>query len=122
MVQLASAVVREFCEAAASEGGDEGEGEMPLARKRALMLEAARDVSRRVTEAKDGKGFYRLLTVLEQQWPAGVPKAAVFDDPLLKRGMDFTAVTNINHASVESVTTPLDPSVLRLRYTIRDDQ
>jgi hypothetical protein len=86
------------------------------------MLEAARDVSRRVTEAKDGKGFYRLFTVLEQQWPAGVPKAAVFDDPLLKRGMDFTAVTNINHASVESVTTPLDPSVLRLRYTIRDDQ
>lgn len=86
------------------------------------MLDAARDISRRVTEAKDGKGFYRLFTVMEQRWPGAVPKAGVFDDALLKRGMDFTAVTNINHASVESVTTPLDPSVLRVRYTIRDDQ
>ncbi|KAL2138415.1 hypothetical protein VTI28DRAFT_6849 [Corynascus sepedonium] len=116
MVQLASEPVRAFCEAAAAE--DEG---VPVQQKRALMLEAARDVSRRLREAKDGKGFYRLFTVMEQQWPAGVPKAAVFDDALLKRGMDFTAVTNINHASVESVTTPLDPSVLRLRYTIHDD-
>ncbi|SPO07730.1 related to polyketide synthase [Cephalotrichum gorgonifer] len=117
MVQLASEPVRAFCEAAAAIGEDN----VPAQRKRALMLEAARDVSRRVSEAKDGRGFYRLFTVMEQQWPAGVPKAGVFDDPLLKRGMDFTAVTNINHASVESVTTPLDPSVLRLRYTIRDD-
>ncbi|KAL2177765.1 uncharacterized protein P884DRAFT_269614 [Thermothelomyces heterothallicus CBS 202.75] len=53
--------------------------------------------------------------------PTGVPKAAVFDDALLKRAMDFTAVTDINHTSVESITTPLDPSVLRLRYTICDD-
>lgn len=119
MVQLASAPVRAFCEAAAAIGEDDT---LSAHQKRTLMLEAARDISRRVTEAKDGKGFYRLFTVMEQQWPAGVPKAGVFDDTLLKRGMDFTAVTNINHASVESVTTPLDPSVLRLRYTIRDDQ
>ena len=119
MVQLASAPVRAFCEAAAAIGE---ENDLSAHQKRILMLEAARDVSIRVTEAKDGKGFYRLFTVMEQQWPAGVPKAGVFDDPLLKRGMDFTAVTNINHASVESVTTPLDPNVLRLRYTIRDDQ
>lgn len=118
MVQLASEPMRAFCEAAAASGEDD----VPVKRKRALMLEAARDVSRRIREAKDGKGFYRLFTAMEQQWPAGVPKAAVFDDTLLKRGMDFTAVSNINHVSVESVTTPLDPSVLRLRYTIRDDQ
>jgi hypothetical protein len=120
MVQLASAAVRAFCEATTCEDGDGNV--MSAQQKRTLMLEAARDVSRRVTEAKDGRGFYRLFTVMEQQWPAGVPKPGVFDDPLLKRGMDFTAVSNINHASVESVTTPLDPSVLRLRYTIRDDQ
>jgi len=120
MVQLASAPVRAFCEAAAAIG--EENNNLSAQQKRALMLEAARDISMRVTEAKDGKGFYRLFTVMEQQWPAGVPKAGVFDDTLLKRGMDFTAVTNINHASVESVTTPLDPSALRLRYTIRDDQ
>ncbi|KAK4099533.1 hypothetical protein N658DRAFT_160221 [Parathielavia hyrcaniae] len=121
MVQLVSEPVRAFCEAAAAVLGGEGD-EQQRRKCRALMLEAARDVSRRVTEAKEGRGFYRLFTVMEQQWPAGVPKAAVFDDALLKRGMDFTAVTNINHTSVESVTTPLDPSVLRLRYTIRDDQ
>lgn len=68
----------------------------------------------RLTEAKDGKGFYRLFTVMEQRLLVEVPKAGVFDDALLKRGMDFTAVTNTNHASVESVTTPLYPSVLRL--------
>jgi len=115
MVQLASASVRLFCEAATNDI-------IPITQKRTMMLDAARDISRRVTEAKDGKGFYRLFTVMEQRWPGGVPKAGVFDDALLKRGMDFTAVTNINHASVESVTTPLDPSVLRVRYTIRDDQ
>ncbi|KAM7184358.1 hypothetical protein V8F20_012255 [Naviculisporaceae sp. PSN 640] len=117
MVQLASSQVRAFCEAAA---GDQQN--LSLSQKRHLMLEACRDLSRRVTDAKDGKGFYRLLTALEQKWPAGVPKASVFDDTLLKRGMDFTAVTNINHMSVESVTTPLDPSVLRLRYTIMDNE
>ncbi|KAK4210859.1 hypothetical protein QBC37DRAFT_27292 [Rhypophila decipiens] len=117
MVQLASSPVRAFCEAAA---GDKEN--LSVSQKRNLMLEACRDLSRRVTDAKDGKGFYRLFTVMEQQWPAEVPKASVFDDTLLKRGMDFTAVTNINHVSVEAVTTPLDPSVLRLRYTIMDDR
>lgn len=117
MVQLASGTVRVFCEAAVIDTDAS-----TAQQKRALMLEAARDISRRLREAKDGRGFYRLFTVMEQRWPAGVPKASVSDDTLLKRSLDFTAVTNINHTSVESMTTPLDPSVLRLRYTIRDDQ
>jgi hypothetical protein len=121
MVQMASEPVRRFCEAAAETTSTHGEEEVPVQSKRALMLDAARDVSRRLREAKDGKGFYRLFTAIEKQWPVDVPKATVFDDTLLKRGMDFT-VTNMNHDTVESVTTPLDPNVLRIRYTIRDDQ
>ena len=117
LVQMASQPVRAFCEAVAASGEDD----IPVQRKRTLMLEAARDVSRRLREAKEGKGFFRLFTAIEQQWPTDVPKASVFEDTLLKRGMDFT-VTNMNHATVESVTTPLDPNVLRIRYTIWDDQ
>ncbi|PGH10855.1 hypothetical protein AJ79_05215 [Helicocarpus griseus UAMH5409] len=117
MVQMASKSVRAFCEAAAPSGEDD----IPVQRKRKLLLVAARDVSRRLGEAKEGKGFFRLFSAIEQQWPADAPKASVFEDTLLKRGMDFT-ITNINHTSVESVTTPLDPNVLRIRYTIWDDQ
>ena len=118
LVQLASAPVRAFCEAAAASGEDD----ITVHRKRTLLLEAARDVSRRLREAKEGKGFFRLFTVIEQQWPADVPKASVYEDTLLKRAMGDFTVVNMNHATVESVTTPLDPNVLRIRYTIWDDR
>jgi hypothetical protein len=57
MVQLASEPVRAFCErAVASE-----EGNVPVQRKRTLMLVAAQDISRRLSEANDGRGFVRLF-------------------------------------------------------------
>ncbi|KAK2809395.1 Type I Iterative PKS [Emmonsiellopsis sp. PD_5] len=114
LVQMASKQVRAFCEAAA-------ENDIPAQHKRKLMLVAARDVSRRLREGQDGKGFFRLFTAIEMGWPADVPKASVYEDTLLMRGMDFT-ITNMNHGTVESITTPLDPNVLRIRYTIWDDQ
>lgn len=117
MVQMASPKVRAFCEAVVATG----EHEVPILQKRNLMIEAARDLSRRLSEAKDGKGFFRLFVTIEQRWPKDQPKARVFDDALQKRTMEFP-VSNINHNSVESVTTPLDPHALRIRYTIHDDQ
>ena len=117
MMQLASGPVRAFCEAAAPVSDEDA---VPLPRSRALMVEAARDIGRRMGVAKDGKGFQRLFAAIDHLWPADEPRASLFDDALLRRSMDFT-VTNMNLASVESVTTPLDPNVLRLRYTIRAD-
>jgi hypothetical protein len=117
MVQMASPKVRAFCEAVVATGEDE----VPILQKRNLMIEAARDISRRLSEAKDGKGFFRLFVTIEQRWPKNQPKARVFDDTLHKRTFDFP-ISNINHNTVESVTTPLDPSALRIRYTIHDDQ
>lgn len=117
LVQMASPKVRAFCEAAVATGEDE----VPILQKRNLMIEAARDLSRRLTEAKDGKGFFRAFVTIEQRWPKDQPKARVYEEPLQKRSMDFP-VSNMNHYTVESVTTPLDPHALRIRYTMYDDQ
>jgi len=117
MVQMASPKVRAFCEAVVATGEDE----VPILQKRSLMVEAARDLSRRLSKAKDGKGFFRLFVTIEQRWPKGEPRPRVFDNSLQKRAMEFP-VSNMNHKSVESVTTPLDPHSLRIRYTIHDDQ
>ncbi|KAH7030733.1 uncharacterized protein B0I36DRAFT_288346 [Microdochium trichocladiopsis] len=114
IVQITSPPVRAFCEAA----GDES---IPATKRRDLLLEAAKDVTRRIRDGKDGKGFCRLYSVIQMQWPEDQPKAALFDDALFRRAYDFTSVTNPNHNTVEGITTPLDPSALRLRYTIRDN-
>ncbi|KAK5065043.1 hypothetical protein LTR84_000878 [Exophiala bonariae] len=116
MVQMASPKVRAFCEAVVATGEDE----IPILQKRNLMIEAARDLSRRLSEAKDGNGFFRLFVTIEQRWPKDQPRPRVFDDNLQKRTMDFP-ISNMNHKGVEAVTTPLDPHALRIRYTIHDD-
>lgn len=115
IIQLASKPVRDFCESATDES-------VPATRKRNLLLKAAKDINRRLKSGKDGNGFCRLYTVIQQQWPADQPKAALFDDALFKRAYDFRSIANINHNSTESITTPLDPEALRLRYTIHDHQ
>lgn len=47
-------------------------------------------------------------------------KVIVFDDMLLKRGMDFMVI-NMNYDMVESVMMLLDLNVLRIWYMIWDD-
>ncbi|KAI0391418.1 hypothetical protein F5Y17DRAFT_409960 [Xylariaceae sp. FL0594] len=125
MVQLASAKVRAFCEAVSptsSQGDENGVGVgMGVMQKRGLMMEAARDISRRLTEAKEGKGFFRLFVTMEQRWPKEEKRARVYDESLQKRAWDFP-ICNINHETVESVTTPLDPHALRIRYTIHEER
>ncbi len=42
------------------------------------MLEAARDINRNVKNGTRGKGFHRLLSVMEELWPEDEPAAGLF--------------------------------------------
>jgi hypothetical protein len=115
LVQLNSPAVKAFCEAATNES-------MAVSDRRALMLNAALDLNARVREAKEGHGLYRMFHVMEKQYPADAPRAALYDHPLQRRLDNFTIISYINPDSVESVLISMDPNALRLKYSIGQDE
>ncbi|KXJ86344.1 hypothetical protein Micbo1qcDRAFT_209040 [Microdochium bolleyi] len=114
LVQLNSPPVRAFCDAATDES-------MSLSDRRALLLKAALDMNARIRDSKDGKGHYRLLHVIDKQFPADEPRAAIFTHPLQRRLDNFTNITYINPPNFEGYMVSWDPNALRLKYTIRQD-
>ena len=114
LVQLNSPAVKAFCEAATDES-------MAVSDRRALMRNAALDLNARLRDAKEGHGYYRMFHVMEKQYPADAPRAAIYDHPLQRRLNDFRSISYINHDRVESVLVSLDPNALRLKYTIGQD-
>lgn len=117
VIQVMSHPIRAFCEAVvASPNGEDS------SQKRTLMLDAVKDMNTRVRKARDGKGFFRLITIMQSRWPKTEPQAVIFSDELYLKGYNFCAMSNINHPTTEAISTPLDASTLRLRYTIQDTQ
>lgn len=115
VAQMMTVAVRKFLEAVIDPQVDNH-------KKRALLLEACKDINANIRKTRYGHGFFRLLTVLQSSWPKDEPTAELFDTDMYKKWFDFTAMFNINHATTETITTPLQADTLRLRYSIQDTQ
>ena len=115
MVQVASPIVRRFCEATLDKT-------VHILKRRELMIEATKDIGSRLRDCYNGQGHFRLFTIIAQMWPADEALADVFTHPLQRRSDDFTIVTNLNHHSTAGgIASPMSPDIVRFKYTINDD-
>lgn len=118
LIEYVSPVVVKFCASA-------NDGTLPVAERREMMLDAARDINNNVKNCGKGKGFHRLLTVMEQLWPQGEPAAALFNDPIWKRILKFPLISNmVDDSSMDSTHPGERPESLWLwmNYSLWDDQ
>jgi hypothetical protein len=116
MVQLTSAEVRAFVQAASDET-------VPTSERRGLMLVAARNINDRVKVSAAGQGYYRLWHILQRLWPEDEPLPDVYNHPLHLRSEDFTFVSNLNgDITRDGITTPMNPNCVRFKYQMYMDR
>lgn len=116
MVQLTSADVRAFVEAASDDS-------VPAMERRTLMLKAARNINDRIKDSAAGQGYFRLWNILHQMWPVDEPLADVYSHPLQLRSESFTFVSNLNgEITRDGITTPMNPNCVRFKYQMYMDR
>jgi hypothetical protein len=116
MIQTVSGPVADFCASATDES-------VPLAQRRQALVQAADNMTANVKNAMQGKGFFRLINVIKELWPADEARPAYFDHPIIQRIMTYTlVVTMLDPVAPGAAAMPANPEAIRIRYGVGDDE